>query len=259
MGAASCRDHRGWKPLPQGRHFVVDKMAERAITGFFAVPTSLGHAMKRSERADRILSILNKLYPQVKPQLFYRNPFELLVATILSAQCTDNQVNRVTPGLFNRLRRPQDFTKTPVAEIEELVRPTGFYRNKARNIKACCAALVEHHGGQVPRTIEELVALPGVGRKTANVVLGAAFNTPGVVVDTHVARISNRLALTRQKDPKKIELDLMQVIPKKQWSDFSLRLIFFGRETCTARKPKCPVCPLNPLCPYLHKTLANSV
>ena len=146
--------------------------------------------MQRSERAARILSILNSLYPQVKPQLFYRNPFELLVATILSAQCTDNQVNRVTPGLFKRLRRPQDFVKTPVAEIEELVRPTGFYRNKARNIKACCEALVERHGGQVPRTIEALVELPGVGRKTANVVLGAAFDTPGVVVDTHVGRIS---------------------------------------------------------------------
>jgi endonuclease-3 len=210
--------------------------------------------MKRSDRAARVLAVLNRRYPQVKPQLLYRNPFELLVATILSAQCTDNQVNRVTPGLFQRLRRPQDFTKTPVAEIEELVRPTGFYRNKARNIKACCAALVEHYDGQVPRTIEELVALPGVGRKTANVVLGAAFNTPGIVVDTHVARISNRLALTRQKDPKKIELDLMRVIPKKQWSDFSLRLIFFGRETCTARKPKCPKCPLVPLCLYPHKT-----
>jgi len=214
---------------------------------------------KTAERAASILRILNSLYPQVKPQLFYRNPFELLVATILSAQCTDNQVNRVTPGLFQRMPLPRDFLRTPLAEIEGLVRPTGFYRNKARNIKACCAALVEHHGGQVPRTLEELVTLPGVGRKTANVVLGAAFNTPGVVVDTHVARIWNRLALTRHKDPKKIELDLMRVIPKKQWSDFSLRLIFFGRETCTARKPKCPVCPLNPLCPYLHKTLANSV
>ena len=210
--------------------------------------------MKRSERADRILSILNKLYPQVKPQLFYRNPFELLVATILSAQCTDNQVNRVTPGLFNRLRRPQDFAQTPVAEIEGIVRPTGFYRNKARNIKACCQTLVERHGGNVPRTLEELVKLPGVGRKTANVVLGAAFDTPGVVVDTHVGRISGRLGLTKNKDPKKIELDLMRIIPGNEWSDFSLRLIFFGRATCTARKPKCPICPLGPLCPYPHKT-----
>jgi endonuclease-3 len=207
-----------------------------------------------AERAAAILSILNSLYPEVKPQLFYRNPFELLVATILSAQCTDNQVNRVTPGLFKRLQRPQEFVKTPVAEIEELVRPTGFYRNKARNIKACCQALIERHGGQVPRTIEALVALPGVGRKTANVVLGAAFDTPGVVVDTHVGRISSRLGLTKNKDPKKIEIDLMRIIPKNQWSDFSLRLIFFGRETCTARKPKCPVCPLDHLCPYPHKT-----
>jgi endonuclease-3 len=207
-----------------------------------------------AERAAAILSILNSLYPQVKTQLFYRNPFELLVATILSAQCTDNQVNRVTPALFKRLRRPQEFVKTPVAEIEELVRPTGFYRNKARNIKACCQALVERHGGQVPRTIEALVELPGVGRKTANVVLGAAFETPGVVVDTHVGRISQRLGLTKNKDPKKIEIDLMRIIPKDEWSDFSLRLIFFGRETCTARKPKCPVCPLDHLCPYPHKT-----
>ncbi len=209
---------------------------------------------KITERAAAILKILNSLYPQVTSQLFYRNPFELLVATILSAQCTDNQVNRVTPGLFKRLRTPQDFVKTPVTEIEGLVRPTGFYRNKARNIKACCEALIEHHGGCVPRTLEELVALPGVGRKTANVVLGAAFDTPGVVVDTHVGRISGRLGLTKNKDPKKIELDLMRLIPQPQWSDFSLRLIFFGRTTCTARKPKCPICPLEHLCPYLHKT-----
>ena len=209
---------------------------------------------KTVERAAAILKVLNALYPQVKPQLLYRSPFELLVATILSAQCTDNQVNRVTPGLFKRMRGPRDFVKTPVAEIEELVRPTGFYRNKARNIKASCEALVERHGGHVPRTLEELVELPGVGRKTANVVLGAAFGTPGVVVDTHVKRISGRLGLTKHKDPKKIEFDLMRIIPGKEWSDFSLRLIFFGRETCTARKPKCPVCPVNPLCPYPHKT-----
>jgi endonuclease-3 len=212
--------------------------------------------MKRSERAARLLSFLNTRYPQVQTQLFYRNPFELLVATILSAQCTDSQVNRVTPELFKQMRRPEDFVAASTADIERIVRPTGFYRNKARNIKACSQALVDHHGGRVPRTIEDLVRLPGVGRKTANVVLGAAFDTPGVVVDTHVARISSRLALTRHKDPKKIELDLMRVIPKKEWSDFSLRLIFLGRETCTARKPKCPGCPLNPICPYLHKTTA---
>jgi endonuclease-3 len=209
---------------------------------------------KITERAAAILKILNSLYPQVTPQLFYRNPFELLVATILSAQCTDKQVNRVTPGLFKRMRTPQDFAKTPVTEIAGLVRPTGFYRNKARNIKGCCEALIERHGGRVPRTLEELVALPGVGRKTANVVLGAAFDTPGVVVDTHVGRISGRLGLTKHKEPQKIELDLMRLIPQPEWSDFSLRLIFFGRETCTARKPKCPICPLDHLCPYPRKT-----
>jgi endonuclease-3 len=209
---------------------------------------------KITERAAAILKILNALYPEVKPQLFYRNPFELLVATILSAQCTDNQVNRVTPGLFKRMRQPQDFVQAPVTEIEGLVRPTGFYRNKARNIKGCCEALIERHGGRVPRTLEELVALPGVGRKTANVVLGAAFDTPGVVVDTHVGRISGRLGLTKEKDPQKIEFDLMHLIPRQEWSDFSLRLIFFGRATCTARKPKCPICPLDHLCPYSHKT-----
>jgi endonuclease-3 len=209
---------------------------------------------KTVERTAAILKILNARYPQVKPQLFYRSPFELLVATILSAQCTDNQVNRVTPALFKRMRRPLDFVKTPVVEIEGLVRPTGFYRNKARNIKACCEALLERHRGHVPRTLEALVELPGVGRKTANVVLGAAFDTPGVVVDTHVGRISGRLGLTKNKDPKKIELDLMRIIPRNEWSDFSLRLIFFGRATCTARKPKCPICPLGHLCPYPHKT-----
>jgi endonuclease-3 len=209
---------------------------------------------KITERAAAILKILNSRYPQVKPQLFYRNAFELLVATILSAQCTDNQVNRVTPVLFKSMRRPQDFVKTPLAEIEGLVRPTGFYRNKARNIKACCEALLERHRGQVPRTLEELVRLPGVGRKTANVVLGAVFDTPGVVVDTHVGRLAGRLGLTKNKNPQKIELDLMRIIPRNEWSDFSLRLIFFGRETCTARKPKCPVCPLDHLCPYPHKT-----
>jgi endonuclease-3 len=211
--------------------------------------------MKRTERAVRVLSILNARYPQVQTQLAYRNPFELLVATILSAQCTDNQVNRVTPVLFQRMRRPQDFVATPIGEVEAIVRPTGFYRNKARNIKACCQALVDRHGGRVPRTMEELVRLPGVGRKTANVVLGAAFDTPGIVVDTHVARISRRLALTRHSDPEKIEIDLMRLIPRSEWSDFSLRMIFFGREICPARKPKCADCPMRSYCPYPLKTV----
>ncbi len=198
--------------------------------------------------------VLNALYPEAKTPLTHRNPFELLVATILSAQCTDNQVNRATPGLFGRCRTPQDFVDCPLADLEALIRPTGFYRNKARHIKACCEALLERHGGQVPRTIEELVGLPGVGRKTANVVLGAAFDTPGIVVDTHVARVSGRLELTRHRDPAKIEIDLMRFIPRCEWSGFSLRLVFFGREVCNARKPKCPVCPLKAHCPYPRKT-----
>jgi endonuclease-3 len=210
--------------------------------------------MKLKPRADTIRKILRSTYPQVKTQLFYRNSFELLVATILSAQCTDKQVNSVTQLLFKTLKTPDDFIKTPPETIENLIRPTGFFRNKAKNIKNCARELKKNYNGKVPASMEELVKLPGVGRKTANVVLGAAFGIPGLVVDTHVARISQRLKLTINKDPVKIEHDLMKIIPKKDWSDFSLQLLFFGRETCTARKPKCPTCPLNKLCPYPSKT-----
>jgi endonuclease-3 len=176
------------------------------------------------------------------------------VATILSAQCTDKQVNSVTQLLFKTLKTPDDFIETPLETIENLIRPTGFFHNKAKNIKNCARELKENYNGKVPASLEELVKLPGVGRKTANVVLGAAFGIPGIVVDTHVARISQRLELTLKKDPVKIERDLMKIIPKKDWSDFSLQLIFFGRETCTARKPKCPTCPFYRLCPYPSKT-----
>lgn len=210
---------------------------------------------KISTRAAKVRKILRSLYPEVKPQLHFRNPFELLLATILSSQCTDKQVNRVTPKLFHQLKSPQDFVRAPLEEIEALIRSTGFYRNKAKNIKACCRVLLETHGGRVPDRLNELVELPGVGRKTANVVLGAAFEKPGIVVDTHVKRVSWRLGFTENRDPVKIEFDLMEIVPRKEWSDFSLRLIFFGRETCTARKPKCPVCLLDPLCPYPDKTI----
>jgi endonuclease-3 len=210
--------------------------------------------MQLKTRADKIRKILREMYPEVKTQLFHQNPFELLVATILSAQCTDKQVNQVTPVLFKRLKTPADFVAAPRKTIEKLIRPTGFFHNKAKNIKNCAKVLVDRHSGQIPQTLEEMVKLPGVGRKTANVVLGAAFGIPGVVVDTHVARISNRLGLTENKDPVKIEFDLMNIIPEKDWNDFCLRLIFFGRSTCTARKPKCPHCPLKDLCPWPHKT-----
>jgi endonuclease III len=214
----------------------------------------MGKNMQLKPRADRIRKILRKIYPEVKTQLLHQNPFQLLVATILSAQCTDKQVNQVTPVLFKRLKTPADFAAAPLKSIENLIRPTGFFHNKAKNIKNCSKALLDRHSGEVPQTLDKLVKLPGVGRKTANVVLGAAFGICGVVVDTHVARISARLGLTENKDPVKIEFDLMKIIPKREWNDFSLQLIFFGRETCTARKPKCPTCPLDKLCPWPHKT-----
>jgi endonuclease-3 len=205
-------------------------------------------------RADRIRKILQKIYPEAKTQLLHHNPFELLVATILSAQCTDKQVNQVTPVLFKRFKTPAEFARAPLTAIEQLIRPTGFFHNKARNIKNCAKVLLEKHNGKMPQTLEELVKLPGVGRKTANVVLGAAFGIPGIVVDTHVARISYRLGLTANKNPVKIERDLMDLIPRRAWNDFCLRLIFFGRSTCTARRPKCPTCPVGKLCPWPHKT-----
>jgi endonuclease-3 len=211
--------------------------------------------MQLRTRTNKIRKILREVYPEVKTQLFYETPFQLLVATILSAQCTDKQVNRVTKVLFNHLKTPADFSMAPPKTIEGFIRSTGFFHNKAKNIKNCSRTLLEVHDGRVPQTLEELVKLPGVGRKTANVVLGAAFGIPGIVVDTHVARISGRLGLTANKDPVKIEFDLMKIIPKKDWQDFCLRLIFFGRETCSARKPKCPICPLGKLCPWPDKTV----
>lgn len=211
--------------------------------------------IKDRKRTDKIRKILRTTYPEVKTQLDYQNPFQLLVATILSAQCTDKQVNRVTRTLFKKLSTPKAFADAPITMIEELIHSTGFYRNKAKNIKRCAAALIEKHHANVPEDLEALVKLPGVGRKTANVVLGAAFNIPGIVVDTHVSRISQRLDLTEHKDPVKIEFDLMEQMPKRAWNDFSLHLIYFGRETCIARKPKCGLCPMEKICTYPDKTL----
>jgi len=199
-------------------------------------------------RITEIRETLIARYPDVKTQLDYQNPFQLLVATILSAQCTDKQVNAVTPKLFAVLPSPADFAEADLDTIESLVRSTGFYKNKAKSLKNCARALIDGFGGEVPNTLDELVTLPGVGRKTANVVLGAVFGIPGIVVDTHVARISRRLDLTRHTDPEKIERDLMAVIPENEWNDFSLRLIYFGRAICMARKPACDRCFLNHLC-----------
>jgi endonuclease III len=210
--------------------------------------------MTLKEKADKIRLKLSTAYPDVKTQLDFKTPFQLLVATILSAQCTDKQVNQVTPGLFRQLTSPQDFAEADIQTIEKLIRPTGFYHNKARNLRLCAEMLVNRFHGRVPDTLEELVQLAGVGRKTANVVLGAAFGKPGIVVDTHVARISRRLGLTRNQSPEKIERDLMALIPQKAWNVFCLHLIYFGREICNARKPKCPSCPLLCLCPFEAKT-----
>ena len=209
--------------------------------------------IKDKARSAKIQHILKITYPDVKTQLRNANPFELLVATILSAQCTDKQVNRVTKDLFNRLKTPQDFASASNEAIEELIRSTGYFRNKAKNIKNCSKSLLEKYGGQVPQTLDELVKLPGVGRKTANVVLGSAFDIPGIVVDTHVARISKRLGLTENNNPVKIEYDLMEIIPREEWNVFSLQLIYFGRAICKARKPLCPTCPLYDLCEFPDK------
>jgi endonuclease-3 len=210
---------------------------------------------KDKARALKIQRMLKKTYPHVKTQLRHANPFQLLVATILSAQCTDKQVNSVTTDLFKSLKTPQDFASAPNDTIEKLIRPTGYFRNKAKNIKNCSKSLLEKYDGQVPHSLDELVNLPGVGRKTANVVLGSAFNIPGVVVDTHVARISKRLGLTESDNPVKIEYDLMEIIPQKEWNDFSLQLIYFGRAICKARKPECPTCPVYDLCEFPDKIL----
>ncbi|MFP4159216.1 MAG: endonuclease III [Desulfobacterales bacterium] len=203
---------------------------------------------KQHQRIQEIQKILKARYPDVKTQLRHKSPFQLLVATILSAQCTDKQVNTATEKLFRHLKTPRDFAEADLETIEDMIRSTGFYKNKAKNIKNCAAQILERFDGQVPASIEKLVTLPGVGRKTANVVLGAAFGIPGMVVDTHVARISRRLDLTANRDPEKIEKDLMKIIPQDEWNDFSLRLVFFGRQVCTARKPDCPNCFLAHLC-----------
>jgi endonuclease-3 len=210
----------------------------------------------KKERATKIIAALRRIYPDVHCELNFSNPLELLVATILSAQCTDKRVNIVTAELFKKYRSAKDFAVAPVTEIEKAIKSTGFFRNKAKNLKACCTALVEKFGGKVPRTMDELHALAGVGRKTANVVLGNAFGiNVGVVVDTHVTRLSNRLGLTREKDAVKIENELMQLVPQKDWTQFSHWLIWHGRRRCVARRPDCESCEIKKLCPQIGVTI----
>ena len=201
-------------------------------------------------RAAEICRELSRAYPDAHCELDFTTPLELLIATILSAQCTDKRVNIVTKELFRVCKTAADFVALPIEQLEELVRTTGFFRAKAKNIKACCAALVARHGGEVPRTMDELTQLAGVGRKTANVVLGNAYGMNiGVVVDTHVSRLSQRLALSKATTPEKIEADLMRLIPREKWALFSHWLIWHGRRRCVARKPRCAECELAKLCP----------
>lgn len=211
------------------------------------------------ERTKEIIEGLRAAYPDAHCELNYTNPLELLIATVLSAQCTDKQVNIVTEELFKKYRSAKDFAEAPLAELEQDVKRIGLYRAKAKNIQAACRALLDQHGGKVPQTMDELTALAGVGRKTANVVLGNAFNiNVGVVVDTHVDRLSHRLKLTTKSTPEKIETDLQQIVPRDQWCLFSHLLIWHGRRRCFARTPDCPNCEIKALCPIGQKVLSLS-
>jgi endonuclease-3 len=204
------------------------------------------------KRAQAIYQKLERTYPQAECALVHRNAYELLVATILSAQCTDERVNMTTPALFEKYPTPAKLAASKPEDVEKIVKSCGFYRNKAKNIRGAAQALVDQHGGEVPDEMDELLELPGVARKTANVVLGNAFEKPvGVVVDTHVRRLSNRLGFTKLQDPEKIEKDLMALFPQKQWTMLSHLLIWHGRSICTARKPACPACPVNEQCPKI--------
>jgi len=206
--------------------------------------------MKARERVAQLIKVWPKVYPGAHCELDFRSPLELLVATILSAQCTDKRVNMVTPALFKKYRTAKDYANAPQAEFENAIKSTGFYRNKTKSIRAAMRVIAEEHNGKVPDTMEQLHALPGVGRKTANVVLGNAFNkNEGIVVDTHVARLSQRLGLTKQKDAEKIERDLMKLVPREHWTDWSHWLIWHGRRRCYARKPDCGRCEVFQLCP----------
>lgn len=204
----------------------------------------------KRERAAAVYERLNALYPEATCSLSYRSPLQLLVATILAAQCTDARVNIVTQTLFNRFKTPQDYVEAPREELEEAIRPCGFFRQKAKSIVKTCRRIIDVYGGEVPRTMEELVTLDGVGRKTANCVLGQCFGVPSVIVDTHCIRLSNRLGFTKSMDPVIIERDLMKIWPRETWTSFSHCLVFHGRAVCHARKPRCVECSVIAFCPF---------
>jgi endonuclease III len=214
------------------------------------LPASHNARMTARERVKQLIKIWPKVYPDAHTELNFKNPLQLLVATILSAQCTDKRVNMVTPALFKKYRTAKDYADAPQVEFENAIKSTGFFRSKTKSIRGAMRAIAEEHGGKVPDTMEELNALPGVGRKTANVVLGNAFHkNEGIVVDTHVIRLSQRLGLTKHKDAEKIELDLMKLVPREHWTDWSHWLIWHGRRRCYARKPDCSRCEVFKLCP----------
>lgn len=215
------------------------------------------NATERKARLNRIFDELDRLFPQATCALHHKNAWQLLVATILSAQCTDERVNKVTPELFKKYPTPQDFANASQEELSQDIRSTGFFNNKARSLIGAARKLLADYKGQVPRTMEEMLAIPGAARKTANVVLGTAYGIPsGVVVDTHVQRITQRLDLTKNTEPLKIEQDLMKIVPQDRWILFSHQVIHFGRQICIARKPRCASCPLDPICYAKDKTLA---
>ena len=199
--------------------------------------------------AKAVYRILTKTYPNIRCELDFTNPLELVIATVLSAQCTDKRVNTITPALFRRYKKPKDYARADLHEIENLIHSSGFYHAKARHIKGLSIKILEDFDGEVPRTLEELITLPGVGRKTANVVLGHAFDTPGITVDTHFGRLSRRFGWTDEKDPVKVEMLVQQLIPQAEWTNLSQRMIWHGRRICHSRKPACGACPVAKICP----------
>ena len=224
--------------------------AKAAPSKTLASGRSAGGPGDAKKHAAAVVRLLARHYPDATCSLNFQTPLELLVATILSAQCTDERVNLVSKDLFRKYRSAADYARLPVADLEKDIQSTGFFRNKAKSIQNCCRLLVEQYDGQVPQNLDQLVELPGIGRKTANVILGTAFGiASGVVVDTHVTRLSRRLGLSQQKDAEKIEKDLMEVIPNKEWIAFSHRMIQHGRRVCVARKPQCDACPFRTICP----------
>lgn len=214
--------------------------------------------MDPAEKIGPILKLLEECYRDAHVTLDFTNPLELLVATVLSAQCTDVRVNQVTPAIFKQYPSAAHYADADLTDLEQAIYTTGFYHQKAKSLKGLSRALVDQFGGRVPASLDDLVKLPGIGRKTANVILGNAFGIPGLVVDTHMSRVSQRLGLTVQKDPVKIEFDLMPLVPKERWVKFSHQMIWHGRQICTAKKPDCPRCPLLPYCDYGAKALGQA-